>query len=120
MGKGLPQWVGVGRGRPLPQAAEGIPTPSRGIGEGQCSEEGEVTAVRGRVRATSEAGGHRSEGEGAAVPSPLRSLASRLAGFAQTSSGRNGCQACLSPWSHQEGGQPAQLKPSLRALFHPT
>lgn len=59
-------------------------------------------------------------GRGAVVPSPLGSLGSRLVGCAQTSSERNGCQACLSPWSQEEDGQSAQLKPSFTAPSHPT
>lgn len=62
MGKRLLQWVGSGE----EQATEGIPPLGRG--EGQCSEEGEVTAVGGWVRSNEKMGGHRSEeGRGPAV-----------------------------------------------------
>lgn len=100
MGKRLLQWGGAGR-----SSLQKGPPPL-GRGEGQCSEEGEVTAVTGGVRSNEKMGGHHSEeGRGpAVVPSPRGSFGSRLVGFPQTSSERNGCQSCLSPWSQEEDG----------------
>lgn len=97
MGKRLLQWVGSGE----EQATEGIP--SLGRREGQCSEEGEVTAVGGWVRANEKMGGLRSEeGRGpAVVPSSRGSFGSRLVGFPQTSSEWNGAKkrmGCLGSW----------------------
>ena len=78
-------------------AVEGIPPP---VGrEGQCSEEGEVTAVGGGVQSNDKMGGHRrKEGRAAAVaPSPPQQFGRRLEGCPQLSSGRYGRQACTSP-----------------------
>lgn len=111
MGKRLLQWVGSGE----EQATKGIPPLGRE--EGQCSEEGEVTAVGGGVRSNEKVGRHRSEERRGlpVVPSSRGSFSSRLVGFPQTSSERNGCQACLSPWSQEEDGLSRQLGPLPQA-----
>lgn len=87
MGKRLLQWVGVGEEVAAVLALEGIPPHPTGR-EGQCSEEGEVTAVGGRGGSNGEKGGHRSEEGGApaeVASPPLSSSDSRLVGFPQIS-----------------------------------
>lgn len=108
-------------------AVEGIPPPI-GRGEGQCSEEGEVTAVGGGVRSNDEMGGHcREERRGAAVtPSPPQQFGRRLEGCPQLSSGWYGRQACTSPLASRrarvvwaaEGGlsSRAPIPPKLTSL----
>lgn len=68
--------MGEGRSRLRTSVTEGIPpTTTLGRGEGQCSEEGEVTAVGGGARSDEEMRGLRSEGRGpAVVPSPPQQL----------------------------------------------
>lgn len=69
MGKRLLQWVGGREELAAVLALEGIPPTPWGR-EGQCSEEGEVTAVGGGVESNGEKGGHRSEEGGALAEIP--------------------------------------------------